>query len=55
MNKQRLQQWYNGELKDEDLTDKEIKKLEKLVFAAVAKKVLERPGVFTFAPHKTIQ
>jgi hypothetical protein len=55
MNKQRLQQWFNGELKDEDLTAKEVKKLEKLVFKAVAKKVLERPSVFTFGQHPTVQ
>ena len=55
MNKQRLEQWYKGELKDGDLTAKEVKKLEKLVFKAVARKVLERPNVFTFAQHDTVQ
>lgn len=55
MNKTRLQRWWDGELKDGDLTPKEVKKLEKLVFKAIAKKMLERPGVFTFAQHRTVQ
>ena len=52
---ERLEQWFNGELDDDELTDEEVSELQSLVYDAVTKKVLSRPGVHTFPTHKTIQ
>jgi hypothetical protein len=55
MTDERLQDWLEGRLDDEDLTLKEAKHIEKMVFKAIAKKQLERTDVFTFAQHRNVQ
>lgn len=55
MSKERLQAWFDGELADVELTDAELRWLEKRIFKAVAKKMLEREDVVTFSPHQTLQ
>lgn len=55
MNDERLHAWFEGELDDDELTDKEVRWLEKRVFKAIAQKMLERPGAMTFAAHPTLQ
>lgn len=55
MSEERLQAWFDGELDDVKLTDAELLWLEKRVFKAIAKKMLERDDVFTFATHQTLQ
>lgn len=52
---ERLEAWYNGDLEDSDLSAKDVRELEKRVFAAIAKKTLERDDVHTFAEHRTLQ
>lgn len=52
---ERLEAWYNGELDDEDLSKADIRELEKRVFKAIARKMLERDDVHTFATHRTVQ
>lgn len=51
----RLEAWYNGDIEDDDLTDAEIRELEKRVHSAVAQKILIRADVHTFPEHKTVQ
>ncbi len=55
MTEERLTQWFNGHIDDEDLTNAEVLELEKLVHEAVAAKILARPGVHCFPVHKTLQ
>ena len=55
MDEARLQLWFDGELPDDELTNKEVKWLEKTVFNALAQKMLARPDVMTFAEHRTLQ
>lgn len=55
MNTERLQAWFDGEVADDELTDKEVRWLERRVFKAVAQKMLERSDVMTFATHHTLQ
>lgn len=54
MEKTRLDNWYAGELEDDELTDKEVKWLERAVFDAIVRKTLENPGVHTFPLSKEI-
>jgi hypothetical protein len=51
----RIEQWFNGELEDWELTDSEVFEIEARVHAAVANKMLARPDVHTFPEHKTLQ
>ena len=51
----RLQSWFDGEISDDDLTEAEVLDLQERVFSAVTQKILERPGVHSFAEHKTLQ
>ena len=51
----RLEAWYNGDLEDDDLSDSEVKELERLVFAAVMETITARDGVHTFPAHRTVQ
>lgn len=51
----RIDQWFDGELDDDELTDNEIAELEERVNAAVVARVLCRPGVHTFPDHPTLQ
>lgn len=55
MNDERLRAWFDGELADDELTDKEVRWLEKRVFKAISQKMLDRPDVVTFAAHPTLQ
>lgn len=61
IDKTKIEAWFNGkdtefpEVSDSDLTKDEVKWLEKRVFKAITRKVLARPGVFTFAEHRTLQ
>jgi hypothetical protein len=55
MNYERLKEWFEGKLGDDELTNKEVRWLEKRVFNAISKKMLERPDVITFAAHPTLQ
>ena len=55
MEKERLENWYAGELSDDELTDKEVHWLERRVFSAVAKKLQESKDVTVFQEHKTVQ
>jgi O6-methylguanine-DNA--protein-cysteine methyltransferase len=55
MKSARLELWSNGKLKDEDLTDKEIRFLEKQVFRAVHRALAQNPTKITFRTHRTIQ
>lgn len=52
---ERIDQWFDGELDDEELTDSEIAELEQRVNAAVVSRMLSRPGVHTFPDHPTLQ
>lgn len=52
---ERLEAWYNGELEDDDLSKADIRELERRAFKAIAKKMLERDDVHTFATHRTVQ
>ena len=45
----------NGDVEDEDLSVADVRLLEERVMAAVAAKMLQTPGVTTFAQHMTIQ
>jgi hypothetical protein len=60
--KDRLEAWMKAGMPDDidelekfGITTKDVKKLEKRVMAAVARKMTERPDVFTFAEHRTLQ
>ena len=55
MTEDRLFAWGEGKLDDNKLSDKEVRWLQKRVFKAIAKKMLERPDVVTFAEHQTLQ
>jgi len=62
MSKKLLEAWVEAGLPDDEeslvkykVTPKLLKKLEKRVFKAIAAKMLEAPGVTTFAQHRTIQ
>lgn len=52
---ERLEAWYNGDLEDSDLSAKDLRELERRVFKAIAKKMLAREDVHTFAEHRTLQ
>lgn len=52
---ERLEAWYNGDLEDDELTKADVRELERRVFKAIAKKMLEREDVHTFATHRTVQ
>ena len=54
MDQKRVEAWFAKELEDDELTNEEIKWLERAVFNAVARKVLEREGVHTFPASKEI-
>lgn len=51
----KLGAWMNGDVEDEDLSIADVRLLEERVMAAVAAKMLQTPGVTTFAQHMTIQ
>lgn len=51
----RLRLWLAGEIDDTDLSDEEVRELERRVFGAVADKMLARQDVHTFADHETMQ
>ena len=55
MNAERLRAWTEGELDDDELTDKEVRWLQKRVFKVISEKMLARPDVTTFAEHTTLQ
>jgi len=55
MNEQRIQDWLDGKVTDDDLTKKEVKWLEKRVFKAIAAKMLATPGKIVFCQHETLQ
>lgn len=52
---ERLEAWYNGDLEDEDLSDGDVRELQRRVFKAITRKTLEREDVHTFATHRTVQ
>ncbi len=52
---ERLEAWYNGDIEDDELTEAEVRDLEKRVFKAITRKTLERDDVHTFATHRTLQ
>lgn len=54
MNEQRLQEWFDGELPDEELTDAEVRWLEQQVFKAISRKMKARSDV-TYVKHQTLQ
>jgi hypothetical protein len=45
MKKSKVEAWFAGEIKDEDLTDKDIEWLQEAVFDAVCNKIIERDKI----------
>lgn len=54
MIEQRLHEWFDGKLSDDELSDAEIRWLEQQVFSAISLKMKARSDV-TYVKHQTLQ
>ncbi len=52
---ERLEEWMNGDIDDDDLTKAEVIDLARRVNDAIVRKTLVRQGVHTFPDHRTLQ